>query len=227
LVRGPLSGIDRYLFGCIHINSIRSSIRYTVKHRRPPDQLGCGVKRKVRNHAHRSDRRIDAHGSKFDPLLQQEIMFCSRIAFSEVAMRWPYTLNVAIVAKLAPLFCTPALHWIALLCLCSAYLQGGFTKGLDLRAALDEMKQFGLRPLTPLAIMVIAMEIGASLLVLSGLFRWAGALMLGAFTLATTFVANRFWDAPLPKRYATENSFFEHLGLVGAFILVAWYDLHG
>jgi uncharacterized membrane protein YphA (DoxX/SURF4 family) len=142
-------------------------------------------------------------------------------------MSWLYALNATITSRLAPTFCTEATHSIALLFLCSAYLQGGFTKSLDFRAALDEMKQFGLRPLTPLAIMVIAMEIGASLLVLSGLFRWAGALMLGAFTLAATFVANRFWDAPLPKRYATENSFFEHLGLVGAFILVAWYDLQG
>jgi uncharacterized membrane protein YphA (DoxX/SURF4 family) len=142
-------------------------------------------------------------------------------------MSWLNALNATIVAKLAPLFCTEAMHWIALLFLCSAYLQGGLTKAFDFRVALDEMKQFGLRPPASLAIMVIAMEIGASVLVLSGLFRWAGALMLGAFTLAATFVANRFWDAPLPKRYATENSFFEHLGLVGAFILVAWYDLQG
>jgi uncharacterized membrane protein YphA (DoxX/SURF4 family) len=140
-------------------------------------------------------------------------------------MSWLNTLDATIIAKLAPLFCTQVMHWIALLCLCSAYLQGGLTKAFDFCAALEEMKQFGLRPPAPLAIMVIAMEIGASVLVLSGFFRWAGALMLGGFTLAATFLANRFWDAPLPKRYATENSFFEHLGLVGGFILVAWYDL--
>jgi uncharacterized membrane protein YphA (DoxX/SURF4 family) len=142
-------------------------------------------------------------------------------------MSWLNALNATIVAKLAPLFCTEAMHWIALLFLCSAYLQGGLTKAVDFRAALDEMKQFGLKPPAPLAVAVIAMEIGASALVLSGFFRWAGALMLGAFTFAATFMANRFWDAPPPKRYATENSFFEHLGLVGAFILVAWYDLQG
>jgi uncharacterized membrane protein YphA (DoxX/SURF4 family) len=140
-------------------------------------------------------------------------------------MSWLNALDATIAAKLAPLFSTPVLHWIALLCLCSAYLQGGLTKAFDFRAALDEMKQFGLRPPGPLAIAVIVMEIGASVLVLSGFFRWAGALTLGGFTLCATFVANRFWNAPLPKRYATENAFFEHLGLVGGFILVAWYDL--
>ena len=142
-------------------------------------------------------------------------------------MDWLNALNATIVVRLAPLFCSQMVHGIALLLLCSAYLQGGLTKAFDFRAALDEMKQFGLRPPAPTAVMVIAMEMGASVFVLSGFFRWAGALMLGAFTLAATFMANRFWDVPLPKRYAIENSFFEHLGLVGAFILVAWYDLHG
>jgi uncharacterized membrane protein YphA (DoxX/SURF4 family) len=54
-----------------------------------------------------------------------------------------------------------------------------------------------------------------------------GAPMLAGFTLFATFLANHFWDAPLPKRYATENSLFEHLGLVGGFLPVAAYDLLG
>ena len=140
-------------------------------------------------------------------------------------MDWFNALNATFVAKLQPLLCTDVMHWIALLCLCSAYLQGGLTKTFDFGAAIDEMKQFGLRPPAPLAVAVIVMEIGASVLVLSGFFRWAGALMLGCFTLFATIIANPFWAAPLPKRYATENSFFGHLGLVGGFILVAWYDL--
>ena len=31
--------------------------------------------------------------------------------------------------------------------------------------------------------------------------------------------------APLPQRFMVENSFFEHLGLIGGFLLVAWLDL--
>ena len=135
-------------------------------------------------------------------------------------------LNAALTSWLAPVFSTPMLRWIAMFLLCSAYLQGGLSKALDFGAALAEMKQFGLRPAAPFALAVIVLEIGASLLVLSGFVRWAGALMLGGFTLSATFLANRFWDAPLPKRYETQNSFFEHLGLVGAFLLVAAHDLH-
>jgi uncharacterized membrane protein YphA (DoxX/SURF4 family) len=136
-------------------------------------------------------------------------------------------VNAGLTAWLTPAFSTPALRWIAMCLLCGPYLQGGLTKALDFGAAIAEMKQFGLKPPVPLAIAVIVTEIGASLLVLSGLFRWAGALMLAGFTLYATFLSDRFWDAPLPKRYATENSFFEHLGLVGGFLLVAAFDLHG
>ena len=136
-------------------------------------------------------------------------------------------LNSMLDSWLAPAFAPPALRWIAMLLLCSAYLQGGLTKASDFRAALAEVKHFGLRPAAPLAVAVIVLEIVASLLVLSGFFRWAGALMLGGFTLFATFLANRFWEAPLAKRYEIENSFFEHLGLIGGFLLVAASDLHG
>jgi uncharacterized membrane protein YphA (DoxX/SURF4 family) len=137
------------------------------------------------------------------------------------------TLDTTLTSWLEPVFASSALRWIALLCLCSAYLQGGLTKAFDFSAAIAEMKQFGLKPAAPLAIATIVLEIAASLLILSGIYRWAGALVLAGFTLFATFLANRFWSAPQPRRYATENSFFEHLGLVGGFLLVAAYDLHG
>ena len=119
----------------------------------------------------------------------------------------------------------PALRWIALLLLVSAYLQGGLDKAFDFAAAVGEMRHFGLEPAAPLALAVIVLELGASLLILSGRLRWLGALALTAFTLAATLVANRFWSAPPADRFMLENGFFEHLGLVGGFLLVAWHDL--
>lgn len=115
--------------------------------------------------------------------------------------------------------------WLALLLLCSAYLQGGIDKALDFHGAIAEMRHFGLSPAAPMAVAVIALEIGASLMILTGKGRWLGALALAAFTLAATFLANRFWDAPPEARQMIANGFFEHLGLVGGFIAVAWYDL--
>lgn len=49
--------------------------------------------------------------------------------------------------------------------------------------------------------------------------------MLAGFTLMATFVANRFWEMTQPARFMAKNGFFEHIGLVGGFVLVAWHDL--
>jgi uncharacterized membrane protein YphA (DoxX/SURF4 family) len=123
------------------------------------------------------------------------------------------------------LFETPVVRWIALLGLCAAYLQGGFNKATDFAGAIAEMNHFGLYPPAPLAVATIVLELAASVMVLAGIYRWLGALALGGFTLFATFIANRFWEMAQPERFAAANSFFEHLGLVGAFVLVAWHDL--
>lgn len=62
-------------------------------------------------------------------------------------------------------------------------------------------------------------------MILSGRLRWLGALWLAGFTAVATVGANRFWELPMPDRQMAANGFFEHLGLVGGFLLVAWYDL--
>jgi hypothetical protein len=43
-----------------------------------------------------------------------------------------------------PLFATPPVHFIALLGLCAAYIQGGLDKLLDFNAAIAETQHFGL-----------------------------------------------------------------------------------
>ena len=130
------------------------------------------------------------------------------------------------MAALRRLFTTRAVHWLALLFLCAAYLQGGFNKATDFPSAIAEMNHFGVSPAAPMALAVIVLELGASALILTGFYRWLGALALGAFTLFATFVALRFWEMPVGQgRFMAANSFFEHLGLVGGFVLVAWHDL--
>ncbi|MBB1635597.1 DoxX family protein [Cupriavidus sp. UME77] len=117
------------------------------------------------------------------------------------------------------------LRWLALLALCAAYLQGGLVKAMDFAGAIGEMQHFGLAPAAPLAVGVIALELGASLMILCGVYRWLGALALAAFTLLATLLANRFWAAPPAEQFMMANAFFEHIGLVGGFVLVAWEDL--
>jgi uncharacterized membrane protein YphA (DoxX/SURF4 family) len=119
-----------------------------------------------------------------------------------------------------------AIYLVALLGLCAAYLQGGIDKALDFEAAVAEARHFGLEPAALMASATIFTELCGSVLILTGVLRWLGALWLAGFTLMATFIANRFWELPASDRFMVENSFFEHLGLVGGFLLVAWWDLN-
>jgi uncharacterized membrane protein YphA (DoxX/SURF4 family) len=54
---------------------------------------------------------------------------------------------------------------------------------------------------------------------------WLPRLPLAGFTLAATFVANRFRGLPAgQERFMMANAFFGHPGLAGGFLLVAWWD---
>ena len=64
------------------------------------------------------------------------------------------------IESFAARFATPWVHWIALLGLCAAYLQGGIVKATDFSGAIAEMEHFGLAPAAPLAIAVIASGVG-------------------------------------------------------------------
>lgn len=121
---------------------------------------------------------------------------------------------------------TGALRWFALLLLCAAYIQGPVTKILDFPGALAEMTHFGLTPAPLFAVGVIVFELVATAMILTGRWRWLAAPALAGFTLVATFIAIRFWDMPAGQgRMMATNSFFEHLGLIGGFIIAALDDL--
>ena len=119
-----------------------------------------------------------------------------------------------------------AVETLALLALCSAYIQGPLTKAFDFQGAIAEMNHFGLSPAPLFAVGVPVFELAMSALILSGRLRWLGALALAVFTLMATYLALRFWEMPAgPEHSAAMNDFFEHIGLSGAFVLVALTDL--
>jgi len=104
------------------------------------------------------------------------------------------------IERVAVRFTTPTVYWIALLGLCAAYLQGGIDKAIDFNAAIGEMEHFGLAPAAPMAFAVIVLELGASLMILSGFYRWLGAVALAGFTLMATLIALRFWSRAVHGR---------------------------
>jgi uncharacterized membrane protein YphA (DoxX/SURF4 family) len=65
-------------------------------------------------------------------------------------------------------------------------------------------------------------EIVGPLLILTRRWLWLGAGMLGVFTLLAAITANAFWTLPAGHdRFMATNAFFEHMGLIGGFLLVA------
>lgn len=116
----------------------------------------------------------------------------------------------------------PPTWFLARLLLVGAYLLGGGVKLTDWPAAVAEQAHFGMTPPAFWAALTIAIELIGPLLILSGRLVWLGAGMLGVFTLLAAFTANAFWVMPAgPGRFAATNAFFEHIGLIGGFVLAA------
>jgi uncharacterized membrane protein YphA (DoxX/SURF4 family) len=116
----------------------------------------------------------------------------------------------------------PATWFVARLLLVCAYLLGGVVKLTEWPGAVAEQAHFGMTPPALWAALTIAIELIAPLLILTGRLVWLGAGMLGVFTLLAAVTANAFWAMPTEQeRFMATNAFFEHLGLIGGFMLVA------
>lgn len=126
-----------------------------------------------------------------------------------------------------PRFVDAVLDWrptwfLARLLLVGAYLLGGLVKLADWQGAVAEQAHFGMHPPALWAALTIAVELVGPVLILTGRWIWLGAGMLGVFTLLAAFTANAFWTMPPgPERFGATNAFFEHLGLIGGFVLAA------
>jgi uncharacterized membrane protein YphA (DoxX/SURF4 family) len=114
--------------------------------------------------------------------------------------------------------------FLARLALVSAYLLGAVVKLSDLHAAVAEQAHFGMPTPAVFAALTIAVELIGPALILSGRLVWLGAGMLGVFTGLAAITANAFWTMQGAERFAATNAFFEHLGLIGGFVLVALLD---
>jgi uncharacterized membrane protein YphA (DoxX/SURF4 family) len=135
-------------------------------------------------------------------------------------------MNPARAGERDPRFVDAILDWrwtgfLARLALVGAYLLGGIVKLSDFPAAVAEQAHFGMQPAALWATLTIAVELVGPILILSGRFVWLGAGMLGVFTMLAAFTANAFWTMQGQARFGATNAFFEHLGLIGGFVLAA------
>jgi uncharacterized membrane protein YphA (DoxX/SURF4 family) len=115
----------------------------------------------------------------------------------------------------------PGTWLLARLALVSAYLVGGFTKLLDFPGAVAEQAHFGLQPASLWAVATIAVEIGASALIIWGRLVWLAAGALAVLTAIATVVAANFWTMEGHARFMAMNTFLEHIGLIGGFAMTA------
>jgi uncharacterized membrane protein YphA (DoxX/SURF4 family) len=108
------------------------------------------------------------------------------------------------------------------ICLVSAYLIGGVTKLLHFDAAVAEQVHAGLHPGWLWAALAIFVEIAGSLCIIFNRFTWLGAGGPAALTVVAMLVANSFWRLEGVARFIALNNFFEHLGLIAAFVMVTY-----
>ena len=120
----------------------------------------------------------------------------------------------------------PPVWFLARLLLVGAYLVGAFAKMTDWPGTVAEQTHFGMSPPAFWAGLTIAVEIVGPLLILTGRLVWLCAGMLGVFTLLAAINANAFWTMTGLERFGATNAFFEHLGLIGGFVLAALVAEH-
>lgn len=102
------------------------------------------------------------------------------------------------------------------------YWTSGIAKLLDLDGAFAEAAHFGLSPAWLVVAATIFVQIGGSALVILGCLSWLGAGALGVFTAVATLIAHPFWQVADPmQRFHERNTFLEHVGLIGGFMLAA------
>lgn len=134
-------------------------------------------------------------------------------------------LNLA-VSERDPDWVDAILDWrwtwpIARFLLTALFLVDAAIEVLDFPAAAAAQEQVGLHPGWVWAIVTITIQVVGSTIIISGRHVWLGAGLLAGFTGATEFVAHRFWEMSGAVQFQERNEFFEHLGLVAGFIMVA------
>lgn len=120
----------------------------------------------------------------------------------------------------------PGTWLIARTVLTSAYILGGLTKLTNFPAAIAEQESMGMEPGAIWATLTIAVELIGPALIISGHWVWLGAGMLGVFTALAAVLADKFWALKGQARMTAANTFFEHIGLVAAFVLAAVIAAH-
>ena len=125
-------------------------------------------------------------------------------------------------SPIAALLKSPFLSVLARVLLTLPYWWSGLGKIINLTDALAEASHFGLKPAWLVVTATIAVQLGGSIALILGRAGWLAAGALGVFTAFATLIAHPFWTVADPmERFHALNTFLEHIGLIGGFVLAA------
>ena len=102
----------------------------------------------------------------------------------------------------------------------------GLDKLLNFPGGVAEMRQFGLEPAVAFNIAVLTTELVGSALVIANRATWLGAGALGVFTALTIPIVHHFWSLDGERGLAAFHTAGEHVGMVGALVLVSILSAH-
>ncbi|MBN3724699.1 DoxX family protein [Burkholderia sp. Ac-20379] len=128
---------------------------------------------------------------------------------------------------MTPHFITSLLAWpwfgvLARTALTLPYWTSGLSKLSNIKAALAETEELGVRPARFVLACTIVLELGGSLAIIVGRYTWLAAGGLAVFTCIAALLAYPFWrDRDPSRRFNDRNAFFEHVGLIGGCMLVS------
>jgi len=101
----------------------------------------------------------------------------------------------------------------------------GLAKLLDFPGGMAEMRQFGLEPAFAFNLATAIVQLGGSALVIANRWTWLGAGALGVFTALTIPIVHHFWSLPGETGVHAFHTATEHVGMIGALVLVSILSL--
>lgn len=97
----------------------------------------------------------------------------------------------------------------------------GLAKLVDFQGRVAEMQMFGLHPGWLYNIATIAVQLSGSALIILNRATWLGAGALGVFTALTIPIVHHFWRLEGERSLMAFHTAGEHIGMIGALILVS------
>ena len=97
----------------------------------------------------------------------------------------------------------------------------GLIKLIDFQGGMAEMRQFGLDPAWLFNSLTIFVQLIGSALIIAKRWTWLGAGALGVFTFLTILIVHAFWRLEGERAIMALHTAGEHVGMIGALILVS------